>query len=126
MGNQPRRVAGRAGTTAPFAALGIGMVWVGVHASGALGDLAGLTFLLLALAAIVATVVGILRWRPTPAWPWLLTLGAFVLFLVGGAARQALGTLGDLSTARSAWPDLVTLPGYLLIAVGLAYAARAG
>ena len=126
MGNQPRRVAGSAGTTAPFVALAVGMVWVGIHASGALGDYAGLTFALLAMASIVATVVGILRWRPEPAWPWMLTLGAFVLFLVGGAARQALGTLGDLSSTRSAWPDLVTLPGYLLVAVGLAYAARAG
>ena len=82
--------------------------------------------MLLAAASIVATLAGIYRWRPTPSWPWLLTLGAFVLFLVGGAARQLLGTLGDLSSTRSAWPDLVTLPGYLLVAVGLAYAARAG
>src|SRR5512143_847114 len=111
MGNQPRAVAGRGGSTASFVALGLGALWVGLHASGALGSHAGLTFVLLAAASIVATTVGILWWRPSPSWPWLLTLGAFVLFLVGGAARQALGTLGDLSSTRSAWPDLVTLPG---------------
>jgi len=126
MGNQPRWVAGRGGATASFVALGLGAVWVGLHASGLLGTHASLTFVLLAAASIVATLAGIYRWKPTPAWPWLLTLGAFVLFLIGGAARQLLGTLGDLSSTRSAWPDLVTLPGYLLVAVGLAYAARAG
>ena len=126
MGNQPRSVAGRGGSTASFVALGLGAVWVVLHASGLLGAHASLTFVLLATASIAATLAGIYRWRPAPAWPWLLTLGAFVLFLVGGAARQLLGTLGDLSSTRSAWPDLVTLPGYLLIAVGLAYAARAG
>ncbi|MGZ4708269.1 MAG: EAL domain-containing protein [Acidimicrobiales bacterium] len=126
MGNQPRAVAERGGSTASFVALGIGSLWVGLHAAGALGSHASLTFVLLAAASIVATLVGIAWWRPRPAWPWLLTLAAFVLFLVGGAARQALGTLGDMSSTRSAWPDLVTLPGYLLVAIGLAYAARAG
>jgi diguanylate cyclase (GGDEF)-like protein len=126
MGKQPRGVAGWAASTASFAALGLGAVWVALHAGGALGSHASLTFVLLAAASIAATVIGILRWRPTPSWPWMLTLGAFALFLVGGAARQALGTLGDMSSTRSAWPDLVTLPGYVLIAVGLAYAARAG
>ncbi len=126
MGNQPRSVAGQGGSTASFVALGVGAIWVLLHASGLLGAHASLTFVLLAAASIVATLAGIYRWRPVPAWPWLMTLGAFVLFLVGGAARQVLGTLGDLSSTRSAWPDLVTLPGYLLIAVGLAYAARAG
>ena len=126
MGNQPRAVAGTAGSTTSFVALGIGVLGVVLLAVGALGALADVAFVALAAGAIIATVVGILRWKPAPAWPWLLTLGAFVLFLVGGAARQWLGTLSDLSSTRSAWPDLVTLPGYLLVAVGLAYAARAG
>jgi diguanylate cyclase (GGDEF)-like protein len=42
-----------------------------------------------------------------------------LVFLIGGATRQAMGTLGDLSGQRSVIPDLISLPGYLIVGVAL-------
>ena len=44
---------------------------------------------------------------------------AFALFIVGGAARSSLGTMGDLTATRSLLPDMIALPGYLLLVVAL-------
>ena len=110
----------------PAAALLVaGCVLIGVHASGLLGDLSSLTFIVLGVAAVASTIYGVRRWRPEPQWPWWTLVGALTLFLVGGSLRSALGTLGDLSPARPVWPDLVTLPGYVLLAVGFIGLVRA-
>ncbi|HSH61859.1 MAG TPA: EAL domain-containing protein [Acidimicrobiales bacterium] len=90
-----------------------------VHASGILGPLQGVTFVLLGMAAIVSTIVGVRRHRPALRWPWALICGALTLFVVGGAAREGLQTLGNISSDRSIVPDLITLPGYVLLGVGL-------
>ena len=49
---------------------------------------------------------------------------ALVVFVVGGAARMDLHTLGNTSASRSLIPDAITLPGYLLLAIGLSGLAR--
>ncbi len=99
--------------------------WLVAHAAGLLGPLADATFVFLGVAALVAGVVGVRRHRPALRWPWLVISAALLLFLVGGATRVALGTLGDLSSDRALLPDLFTLPGYLLVGLGLSGLARA-
>ena len=74
------------------------------------------TFVLLGLVTLWASVVGVRRHRPSLRWPWRLLTAALLLFLVGGAVRQALGTFGDLSPGRSLLPDYVALVGYCLTA----------
>src|SRR5262245_42766364 len=79
----------------------VGTAWVALHATGALGPRAGITFVLLGAAAAVAFFVGIRRNKPALRWPWVLILSTMLVFLAGGALRQAMGTLGDLSHDRS-------------------------
>ena len=98
-----------------------GSAWVVLHAVGLL-DASGLhqaTIAVLALLTLGATIVGILRWRPSPAWPWVAAMSALPLFAVGAALRAMYGTLGQLDDGRSPVPELVTLPGYALLAVGV-------
>src|SRR5262245_17214884 len=90
----------------------LGLLWVALHASGALGSHSDITFTLLAVTAVTATVVGVRRWKPEPAWPWLVILAALLLFLVGGFLRVQFETLADLTAGRSLLPDLIALPGY--------------
>lgn len=103
----------------------LGVTWILAHALGLLGPLSAYTFTLVGVLSIAATVVGLRRNRPTPLWPWVLILGALLLFAVGGALREAMGTFADLSAERSLVPDLVTLPGYLVVGFGLTRLARA-
>ena len=103
----------------------VALAWVGAHAAGVLGALSQNTFVVLGLAAIVTTVVGVRRFRPGHAWVFALIASALALFLVGGAVRVELGTLGDISAGRSFVPDLITMPGYLLFGVALGGIARA-
>ena len=108
----------------PTVLAGAGAVWLVLHASGLLGDAAAITFPALGLVAVAGTVYGVVRWRPQPRWPWLLLLSAFLVFLVSGAVRDGLPTLGDLSADRSLAPDLIALPGYVLVGVALLGLAR--
>jgi diguanylate cyclase (GGDEF)-like protein len=50
--------------------------------------------------------------------------GALILFLVSGAARQQLNSLGNLTASRSLIPDLFALPGYVVLGFALAGFAR--
>ena len=103
----------------------IGSVWIIAHAFGILGDFASLTFPLLTIAAITATMTGVARYKPRVRWPWYSLAAGFTLCLVGGIARETLNSLGDLSTHRSLVPDLITIPGYLVICAGLVGFVRA-
>ena len=96
----------------------IGGVWLVAHALGVFGSASSITFVLLGVGSVVATIYGTRRWKPRPQWPWWTFCGALTLFLVGGSLRVAYDTLGKLDGTRSLVPDLVTLPGYLLLAVG--------
>jgi diguanylate cyclase (GGDEF)-like protein len=118
--------AGRVDTDARlvYVVLAAGCVWVVAAAVGLLGPLASYTFLLFGTGAVAATVFGVRTHRPGVSWPWILIAVAFVVFLVGGAVRQALDTLGDLSSQRSLLPDLITVPGYVIVALGLVGLAR--
>jgi diguanylate cyclase (GGDEF)-like protein len=102
-----------------------GTTWLALYALGVLGPLAGATFPLLGTMAIAATLVGVRRYRPAPRWPWWSIGGAIVIWQLGGAARAALGTMGDLSPGRSLLPDLVSLAGYGLFGAGLGGFVRA-
>jgi diguanylate cyclase len=73
----------------------------------------------LALGAPVATVIGVVRYRPRPMWPWISLVCGFCLFFLDGVARAHYNTLGNLTVHRSIIPDLLALPGYVLVGVGL-------
>ena len=96
-----------------------GIVWVVLLGTGALGSAEASTFAALGAVALITTITGLRWYRPALRWPWWCICAALVLFLVGGAAREQLGTLGDLSTHRSLIPDAITIPGYVLLALAL-------
>ncbi len=102
----------------------VGVLWALAHGATLLGPLEESTFVLLGLASVAATVLGVRWYRPSLRWPWWTICAAGVLFVIGGGARVALQTVGDLSESRSLIPDLITLPGYLLFAIGLTGLAR--
>jgi diguanylate cyclase (GGDEF)-like protein len=103
-----------------------GVIWIVLHAVGILDPDASATFVVFGAVAVVGTFVGLRMNRPHPAWPWIVFLVAFAIFMVGGLARVLLGTLGDLSVERSLVPDLITLPGYAVLTVGAVGVARTG
>ena len=98
----------------PWVFAATGGAWIAAHALGLLGGLSQYTFVLLILASMVATVVGARAFRPSHRWPFVVIMIGFFLFVAGGAARESLNTLGDLSAGRSIVPDVLTLPGYVL------------
>jgi diguanylate cyclase (GGDEF)-like protein len=105
----------------------VGAVLAGAHALGVLGPLSDLTFLIFGIGALGAMIVGVRRYRPRLRWPWWCISVALVLFVIGGAAREYLGTLGNLTATRSLLPDLITIPGYCCLGValsGLAHVRR--
>src|SRR4051794_36125893 len=102
-----------------------GGAWIAAHAFGLLGSLSQYTFVLLILASMVATVVGARAFRPSHRWPFVVIMVGFFLFVAGGAARESLDTLGNLTAGRSIVPDILTLPGYVLLGLGLLGFARA-
>jgi diguanylate cyclase (GGDEF)-like protein len=102
----------------------VGLAVLALAASGLLGNLEPPAVFALGLATVGALVLGIERNRPSVAWPWWAIVGAIVLFLVGGAMRVELHTLGELTSKRSLIPDLFSLPGYALGAAGLLGFAR--
>ena len=106
----------RDGTTAVTVVGSVGLTVLVLHTFGVFGRYSDVTLLGFSMAAVVAAVWGIRRWRPEPARPWILLVMALVLFLAGGAARVSLGTLGDLGPSRSLMPDVLSLAGYGLLA----------
>jgi diguanylate cyclase (GGDEF)-like protein len=113
----------------PWLYASIGGAWMLAHATGLLGGAAQYTFVLLVLSSIAATVAGARAFHPTHRWPFVVIMFGFVMFVAGGAARESLHTLGDLSASRSITPDILTLPGYVLLGLGLlgfAHARRGG
>jgi hypothetical protein len=103
----------------------VGLAWILAHVVGLLGPLSEATFILLGLTTLSSSIVGVRRHRPSVRWPWRLVSVALLLFLVGGALRQALGTFGNLSADRSLWPDYVALLGYCLSAAAVLGFVRA-
>src|SRR6476620_4037638 len=99
--------------------LALGVVWVILLGTGVLGSAEGSTFAALGAVAVITTITGLRWYRPALRWPWWCICAALVLFLIGGAAREELGTLGDLSSHRSLVPDAITIPGYLILALAL-------
>ena len=89
----------------------VGGAWMFAHAAGLLGGASQYTFVLLTFSAIVATVIGSRAFEPSHRWPFVVIMIGFVLFVVGGAARESLQTLGDLSASRSITPDALDPPG---------------
>ena len=120
------RTARQGLSRASIAILVVGGIWLVLHAAGLLDPEGAITFPLAAATAVIATVVGIRKWRPRPMWPWYCMGGALVLFLPTNVLRVAFDTLGDLGPGRSLLPDLFAIPGYLLLAVGLAGFAGIG
>ena len=110
----PIRTAGPAITAAVACAL-----WVIPDALGVLGPLSNTSFAVLTITAFVATLIAVRRNEPRAKVPWVLIAVGFVFFLAGGIAREAMGTLGNLTSTRSLIPDLLTIPGYLLAGSGL-------
>ena len=96
-----------------------GIAWVVLLSTGALGAVEAATFAALGAVAVITTITGLRWYRPALRWPWWCICAALVLFLIGGAAREELGTLGDLSSHRSLVPDAITIPGYLILALAL-------
>ena len=128
MPNEPAPRHGRA-RMYPWIYAIVGGAWIAAHVTGLLGGFAQYTFVLLTLSSMVATVVGVRMFRPSHRWPFVAILGGFFLFVAGGAAREAMNTIGNLTASRSIVPDALTLPGYVLLAFGLlgfAYARRGG
>ena len=92
---------------------------------GLFGGLEPFALCALTVLALSAMVTSIRRYRPSSAWPWYAICTALALFVVGGSAAGALGTLGNLTAHRSIIPDIITIPGYLILAAGLLGFTRA-
>ena len=123
----PNEAGLRSGSTRayPYVFAGLGGAWIAAHVTGLLGSLSQYTFVLLVLASMVATVIGARAFRPSHRWPFVVIMLGFVLFVAGGAARESMHTLGNLTASRSIVPDALTLPGYVLLGLGLLGFARA-
>ena len=105
------------------------ILWVAADALDLLGPLRNSSFAILAAVAITATVVAVHRNQPRARISWIVAAVGLSFFLVGGIARESMGTLGDLSSHRSLIPDLLTIPGYLITGgglLGIALARRNG
>ena len=55
----------------------------------------------LAIAAPIVIILGVVRNRPQPTWPWLFIVAGLVFFVAGGVARVHLNTIGNLTSSRS-------------------------
>ena len=110
----PIRTAGPAIVAAVACAL-----WVILDVLGLLGPLSNTSFAVLTITAFIATLTAVRRNQPRAQVPWVLIAVGFGFFLAGGIAREATGTLGNLTSTRSLIPDLLTIPGYLLAGSGL-------
>ncbi len=106
-----------------FLVLGLGLISLAM--SGLLGSFEPTAVFVAGIATLVALVVSIRLNRPALTWPWWAIAASMALFLVGGALRVDLHTLGNITRTRSLVPDLLSLPGYALGAAGLLGFARA-
>jgi len=88
-------------------------------AAGAFGAGEPIALAVIGIGTLVALVASVWVRRPSRVWPWALIATSFLLFLVAGASRSELQTMGDLTSGRSLVPDLLALPGYALLAAGL-------
>jgi diguanylate cyclase (GGDEF)-like protein len=79
----------------------------------------------LGVGTLAALVYSVMHHRPAVRWPWWAISGSVLLFIVGGALRLELNTLGNIGAGRSLVPDFVSLPGYGLGAAGLLGFSRA-
>jgi diguanylate cyclase (GGDEF)-like protein len=104
---------------------GFGGLWTVAYVTGLLGAMGQSTFAVLTVSAMVATLVGVRAHHPYRRWPFLFILFGFVLFVAGGAARDTMHTLGNLSSTRAVIPDALTIPGYVFVAIALLGFARA-
>lgn len=101
---------------AAFWFIALGTPLVALHASQLVGDAA---FAVLGIAGVVVSVIGLRRNRPRPSWAWWCLLGSAVLFTIGGAIRDTVDAVSDLSADRSLAADWVTFPAYMLLAASL-------
>ncbi|HET6495218.1 MAG TPA: bifunctional diguanylate cyclase/phosphodiesterase, partial [Thermoleophilia bacterium] len=95
-------------------------------AAGLLGRLEPLALGCIGLATLAALAISVRVRRPSSTWPWAAVAIALGLFLIGGAARDQLQTLGNVTASRSLLPDVITLAGYALLAAGLLGFSRWG
>jgi signal transduction histidine kinase len=79
-------------------------------------------YTLVEAGAILAVVIGVLRYRPSVAVAWILAAGGLTLWMVGDVVWAAY-RLADRDPFPSA-ADAFYLAGYPLLAVGLVLAAR--
>ncbi|GAA1865902.1 putative bifunctional diguanylate cyclase/phosphodiesterase [Asanoa iriomotensis] len=114
----PRAVSAGAKPLASAIPAGL-FVLVGLVAAIAyvvVGNMADVLFVIVGLGASVALVVGPIRHRARPSWPWFLLAAASVLFLVGAIVRP---WSADQRGAAQLISDAFTVPGYVLMFVGL-------
>ena len=82
-------------------------------------QLESIVFLAIGVATTVAVITSVRLRKPALVWPWICMVTAFLLFIVDGAARSSLHTLGNVTASRSLLPDMIALPGYVLLIVAL-------
>lgn len=78
-----------------------------------------LALLIALLGAVGAIAWSVRRRRPAVPSVWWAVAAALVLFGAGGAARDVLHTLGNLTATRSLVPDSLSIPGYALLGLAL-------
>ncbi len=72
------------------------------------------------VGSLIAVCVGVWIYRPARVVPWLLAIGALVLFLADGITRDMYSTLGTtLTWQRTLIPDFIALPGAVLLGSAL-------
>lgn len=99
---------------------GVAAGWLALHGLGLLGPLAEGTLVVIGLSTIIAAVVGVRSNRVERPAPWNLLIAGMVIWLVGGALRVEMDTLGNLTSSRSLVPDAFSMTGYVLAGFGLA------
>lgn len=110
---------GASRTRALRAYVAAGAAWMLAHALGLLGPVDDATFVVIGLSSLGASLYGLRINDVERPRPWLLLVGATVIWLVGGGLRLQMETLGDLSADRAVLPDLFSMAGYLLAGSGL-------
>ncbi|MDR3650435.1 MAG: EAL domain-containing protein [Acidimicrobiales bacterium] len=102
-----------------------GLALIALAMTGLLGSFESTAVFVVGICTLVALVASIRIHRPALTWPWWAIAASMAFFLVGGALRVDLHTLGNITPSRSLVPDLLSLPGYALGAAGLLGFSRA-
>jgi diguanylate cyclase (GGDEF)-like protein len=105
--------------------LAAGLALLALAVSGLLGTLEPTALFEMGVATVAALVLSVRHHHPSLTWPWWAISASLGIFLVGGAVRFDLHTLGNLTASRSLVPDFIALPGYALGAAGLLGFSRA-